>query len=276
MTNALAAPRATSAVAPSTCSRRGGARRMADASPIGSGATVTMPSAADVNQPRQTVKMSAVGSVITITAVPTDGRRKRSDNGGSQEPKNARHILELEYWTEPALDETGREQGAARIAQAKGDSEPESPACPQTGCNSSHTYASSHWPPGARPEGNQAPHSQPQRGPDHCDPFRLKQGEAGSCHQEIGDGGDDREPIACLHDFCEARSVNIRRWICSRSLCAMGGITRPPQFHYREPLLEESSLGAMGLFHQGRLGALDRNSMMRTRFGLQCPPSVVS
>jgi hypothetical protein len=70
ITNALVAPRVTSAVAPSTCSRRGGARRMADVSPIGSGATVTMPSAADVNQARQTLKMSVVGSVMATTAVP--------------------------------------------------------------------------------------------------------------------------------------------------------------------------------------------------------------
>src|SRR5262249_62058535 len=48
----------------------GGARRKAAASPIGSGPTVTMPSAADVNQPRQTFKTSVVGSVIAITAVP--------------------------------------------------------------------------------------------------------------------------------------------------------------------------------------------------------------
>src|SRR5262250_1761026 len=73
ITNALVAQRVTSAIAPSTCSRRGGAPRMADASPIGSGATVTMPSAADVNQPNQTFKMSVVGSVIATTAarVPT-------------------------------------------------------------------------------------------------------------------------------------------------------------------------------------------------------------
>src|SRR5262245_42724359 len=69
MTNALITLRVTSAVAPSTCSRLGGGRRMADASPIGSGPTVTMPSAADVNQPRQTFKMSVVGSLIAITAV---------------------------------------------------------------------------------------------------------------------------------------------------------------------------------------------------------------
>src|SRR5215467_4239464 len=70
ITNAPVAPRVASAVAPSTSSRRGGARRMADASPIGSGATVTMPSAADVNQARQMFKMSVVGSLIAITAVP--------------------------------------------------------------------------------------------------------------------------------------------------------------------------------------------------------------
>src|SRR5262249_50344991 len=70
ITNALVAPRVKSAVAPSTCSRLGGAWRMADASPMGSGATVTMPSAADVNQPRQRFKMSVVGSVIATTAVP--------------------------------------------------------------------------------------------------------------------------------------------------------------------------------------------------------------
>src|SRR5215831_11383722 len=70
ITNALVAPRVRSAVAPSTCSRRGGAPRMADASPIGSGATVTMPSAADVNHPHQTFKMSLVGSVTATTAVP--------------------------------------------------------------------------------------------------------------------------------------------------------------------------------------------------------------
>src|SRR6476661_7719291 len=70
ITNALVATRVTSTNAPSTCSRRGGARRMADASPIGSGATVTMPSAADVNQLRQTFKMSAAGSAIATTAVP--------------------------------------------------------------------------------------------------------------------------------------------------------------------------------------------------------------
>src|SRR5262249_39816068 len=85
------------------------------------------------------------------------------------------------------------EQGAARVAQAKGDSEPDVPACPQTGCNHSHTYATSHWRPSIRPEGNQAPHSEAQGRPNHRDPFRLEQGEADSCDQEIGDGGDDRE-----------------------------------------------------------------------------------
>src|SRR5215470_3849546 len=64
ITNALVAPRVRSAVAVSTCSRRGGARRTVDANPIGSGAPVTMPSAAEVNQPRQKFKMSVVGSVI--------------------------------------------------------------------------------------------------------------------------------------------------------------------------------------------------------------------
>src|SRR5262249_35217848 len=124
---------------------------------------------------------------------PADGRRKGSDSSSSQEPKNTRHILELECWTEPALDETGREQAATRIAQAQGDSEPQVPACPQTGCNYTYNYPSSHWRAGIRPEGNQAPHGEAQRRPHHRDPFRLKQGEAGSCHQEIGDGGDDRE-----------------------------------------------------------------------------------
>src|SRR5262245_11968849 len=70
ITNAPVAPRVTSAVAPSTRSRRGSAWRIADASPIGSGATVTMPSAADVNQARQALKMSVVGWLIAITAVP--------------------------------------------------------------------------------------------------------------------------------------------------------------------------------------------------------------
>src|SRR5262249_4375663 len=128
---------------------------------------------------------------------PTDGRHKGSDSGSSQEPKNARHILELEVWTEPALDEMGREQAAARIAQAQGDSEPEVPARPQTGCNYSHKYASSHWRAGISSEGNQAPHSEAQRRPQHRDPFRLQQGEAGSRHQEIGDGANDHESY-CL------------------------------------------------------------------------------
>jgi hypothetical protein len=57
----------------------------------------------------------------------------------------------------------------------------------------SRTYASSHWRPGITPEGNQAPHSEAQGRPHHRDPFWLKQGEAGLCHQEIGGGGDDRE-----------------------------------------------------------------------------------
>src|SRR6516225_129939 len=76
ITNVLVAPRVTSAVAPSICSPRGGARRMADASPIGNGATVTMPSAADVNQARQRFKMSVVGSVIATTAVPLTAAAK--------------------------------------------------------------------------------------------------------------------------------------------------------------------------------------------------------
>src|SRR5215475_13457991 len=68
ITSALVAPRVTSATAPSTCSRRGGARRIADASPMGNGAIVTIPSAADVNQAHQTFKMSVVGSVMATTA----------------------------------------------------------------------------------------------------------------------------------------------------------------------------------------------------------------
>ena len=177
-------------------SLRGGGSRAAEASPINSGATVTMPSASDANQCCQVVSAGAADAVKVLDPQgPADAGNGGPDDRCRKQSQNVAQSIEAEMRTEVALDEARCDQGFRRVAQREDESAQEVPVAQQIGNDGCDHRAGRHRPSRAGPKSDQDAGGNTRRRPEHGHAVGFgQQSKAQPCRQEIGDADRDSEP----------------------------------------------------------------------------------
>ena len=151
---ALTAAKATRETAPSISSRRGRTSRTIWATPISTGAIVTMPSPSEANHTRQMLKMGAVVWNSRIVIAPPMAAVAAPMVAASRKPSSV-EAVEPERGTEPPGDKPRREHGLARVAKPLEYRGPEAPVTQEIGGNGCDRDADRHRHPRARSQRNQ-------------------------------------------------------------------------------------------------------------------------
>jgi hypothetical protein len=185
--------------------RVGGARTAA-ASPITSGATVTMPTASDANQFCQVAKIDAVPAwnrakpsvpPIPETAVATT----------AEQPQHVAQPVETERPTEIALDQTGREERFTRVAYREHDGAPKISIAQEIGNDGPDHRSRRHSPSRTRPESDQRARGHPGRGPEYGHAVRSEEREAHPRRQDVDAADHGGEPDRCRPLVCYVSRV---------------------------------------------------------------------